>query len=394
MASNFENLSDQIVDALKLALINNSDQSFLPLHSPNFSSVDKDFVFDCLESSFVSSVGAYVDKFERQICDFTGAKFAVATVNGTAALSLALLCAGTKRGEEVFVPSLSFIATANAVSHIGAIPHFVDIEDESLGMDPLALRAHITNTCEIKNGKLTNKRTGKIISAVIPMHCFGHPCNIFELNDLAEEFKLNVIEDAAEALGSFVGDTHVGMIGKASIFSFNGNKILTTGGGGMIVTNDESIYLKARHLSTTAKITHPFNYEHDEIGFNYRMPNLNAALGCAQILSLKNKIRNKRKLYQKYKKAFAKISDLYLLGEPKKCYSNYWLQTVILSGEISSETRDEIIRNAANAGFMCRPAWGLLHEQAPYKKNPQSSMNVSSSIVRRILNIPSSAWLK
>ena len=361
----------------------------IPLHSPNFCGSEWNYLKECLDSTFVSSVGRYVDKFEQQIADFTGARYAISVVNGTAALQIALILAGVEKGDEVLIPSLTFVATANAVTYCNAIPHFVESEISTLGIDYVKLEDYLTKTTSKISGQCVNKKTGRIIRALVPMHTFGHPNEMDSLVSISQKFNLILIEDAAESLGSYYKSRHTGTFGLLGTFSFNGNKIITTGGGGAIITDDKRLAMRAKHITTTAKIPHLWDYQHDEIGYNYRMPNLNAALGSAQIERLPDKLAAKRDLFFKYKKVFADIKGLTLLSEPENSKSNYWLQTIILDDELHAY-RDSILESTNNAGISTRPAWRLLHTLTPYQMSPRMELDVADRISRRIINIPSS----
>lgn len=361
----------------------------VPLHEPAFTGNEAQYLMQCLDTKMVSSIGPFVQQFERLLCDYTGAEYAVATMNGTSALHLALLTAGIKANEEVLVPALSFVATANAVSYCGAIPHFVDSQEETLGLDPIKLREYLSKTVISDQGFSKNKLTGRIIKAVVPMHAFGHPIDILELIKLAEEFNLIVIEDAAESLGSLHNGKHTGTFAAAGILSFNGNKIITTGGGGAILTNNYDLYQRAKHKSTTSKLPHAWRYEHNEIGFNYRMPNINAALGCAQLENIEMKIKAKRELYEKYLVSFKNIEGLKLFSEPLQSRSNYWLQTILLD-DTTLKFREMLLEDLNQAGFGSRPAWDLLCNLNPYKSCPTMDLSISMNLYDRLINIPSS----
>ncbi len=363
-----------------------------PLHAPVFAGNEMRYVQDTINSTFVSSVGEYVDRFEQDLAAFTGAGKAVAVVNGTAALHIALLLAGVARGDEVIVPALTFIATVNAVSYCGAVPHFADSEADFGCLCPQKLRLHLEKTCEIRDGTCINRETGRIIRAMLPMHVFGHPAPMDELMQLAEEYHLTVVEDAAESLGSWRNNRHTGTFGLAGTLSFNGNKTITTGGGGAILFNDEALARRAKHLTTTAKMPHAWDYCHDEIGYNYRLPNINAALGCAQLEQLPDMLRSKRGLHGRYKQAFTGIDGIDLMGEPKGCQSNFWLQTLVLD-EGQEHQRDVILQTLNDAGLMSRPIWGLISDQKPYHEAPRAPLDVAHSLARRLINIPSSAYL-
>ena len=362
------------------------------LHEPAFSGREWDYVKDCLDSTFVSSVGNYVDRFEDELASFTGARHAVAVVNGTAALHIALKLAGVLPGDEVLVPALTFIATINAVSYCDAVPHFVDSEESTLGIDPHALRDYLGKTTEMRSGGCINKATGRLIRAVVAMHAFGHPVNIDALIAVAHDFRLQLIEDAAESLGSIVDSRHTGTFGLMGTLSFNGNKTITTGGGGAILFNDTALAKQAKHLTTTAKLQHRWEYEHDAVGYNYRLPNINAALGCAQLEQLPGFIEKKRRLFERYDAAFRNITGVRLFREPPGCRSNYWLQTLLLD-EVNFELRNQVLTFANDAGYGCRPAWKLMQRLQPYKNCPRMPLPVAEVIEKRLINIPSSAKL-
>ena len=362
------------------------------LHEPRFLGNEWAYLKECIDSTFVSSVGKFVDRFENDLATFTGAKRAVAVVNGTAALHISLLLAGVKAGDEVLLPALTFIATANAVSYCQATPHFVDSEERSLGMDASALRDYLSNIIEMRNSQCINRRTGRVIRAMVPMHTFGHPVDVEALLAVAHDFHLQLIEDAAESLGSTVGGRHTGTFGLMATLSFNGNKTITTGGGGAILTNDIELGARAKHLTTTAKLPHRWNYVHDKVGYNYRLPNLNAALGCAQLEQLPSFLSEKRRLFDSYQSAFAKVEGVRLIAEPEGCRSNYWLQTLLLDESLSNE-RDAILTATNDAGLMTRPVWTLMHRMPMYSNTPKAPLPVAESLERRLINIPSSAGL-
>jgi len=364
----------------------------VPLHEPRFSGNESKYVQECIDSTFVSSGGKFVDCFEKELADFTGSKHAVAIVNGTAALHMSLLLAGVESGDEVLVPALSFVATANAVSYCGAKPNFVDIEDRSLGMDPEALRNYLKNNTIQHFGICVNQNTGCKIRAIIPVHIFGHPCDLEGLLAVAKDFNLTLIEDAAESLGSKYQGQHTGTFGLIGTLSFNGNKTITTGGGGAILTDDSELAKKAKHLTTTAKIPHRWKYVHDEVGFNYRMPNLNAALGCAQLEQLPEFLASKRRLFGCYQEAFRDVRKLRLIAEPEGSHSNYWLQTLLLDQSVANQ-RDAILDATNSVGLMTRPVWTLLHLLPPYTGSPRAPLPIAESLEHRIINLPSSAGL-
>lgn len=382
------NLPKEIVQAIESVV----GVGPVALHEPCFRGNEWAYLKECLDSTFVSSVGKFVDQFEDELAAFTGAKRAVSVVNGTAALHVALRLAGVEAGDEVLLPALTFIATANAVSYCNAMPHFVDSEERSLGMDAQALRAYLTNTTEMRSGYCFNRNTGRVIRAMVPMHTFGHPADIEALCAVAHDFRLQLIEDAAESLGSSVHGRHTGNFGLLGTLSFNGNKTITTGGGGAILTNDLELGARAKHLTTTAKLMHRWNFVHDEVGYNYRLPNLNAALGCAQLEQLQGFLADKRRLYEHYKTAYADIEGVLLVSEPEGCISNYWLQTLLLD-ESTADQRDEILAATNEAGLMTRPVWTLMHKLPMYSKAPKSPLPVAESLERRLINIPSSSSL-
>jgi len=381
-----DDFAQQIVDAIH-AVVGKGPVS---LHEPHFVGKEREYLNECIDSTFVSSVGKFVDRFEDELATYTGAKHAVAMVNGTAALHIALKLAGVQQGDEVLIPALTFVATANAVAYCDATPHFVDSEEQTLGIDAEKLRAYLANTTDQRKGQCINKKTGRVIRALLPMHVFGHPVDIEALLAVAHDFNLVFIEDAAESLGSYYDGQHTGTFGLMGALSFNGNKTITTGGGGAILTNDTELAEKIKHLTTTAKIPHRWQYEHDVIGYNYRMPNLNAALGCAQLELLPKFLVAKRKLFSSYQKAFQSVQGVSILSEPEKCSSNYWLQTLVLNIE-KSDQRDAILQATNDAGFMTRPVWRLLNTLQPYKNCPGMKLETSSSLEQRILNVPSNA---
>jgi aminotransferase in exopolysaccharide biosynthesis len=359
------------------------------LHEPTFDGNETQYVQDCIESTYVSSVGKYVDQFEIELAKYTGAKYAVSLVNGTSALHLALKLAGVKAGEEVLVQAFNFVAAANAITYCGATPHFVDIENENLGIDPIKLQNYLSEISK-KNGEMTeNVITGRCIKALVVMHTFGHPSKMDELAEVAKKFSLVLIEDAAESIGSYYDKKHTGTMGLLGTMSFNGNKTITTGGGGAVLTNNLELAKHAKHLSTTAKISHKWAFKHDQIGYNYRMPNINAALGCAQLEQLPNKLEKKRKLFDRYKIELSKIKGVSIIEEPKNCKSNYWLQALTLDSP-SLSMRDSILENLNTAGYMSRPGWDLLNSLDPFIETPSMSLETSNLLFQSLINIPSS----
>lgn len=365
----------------------------IALHEPQFSGSEWELVKDCLDSGWVSSVGKYVDEFEARLASFTGAKHAIAVVNGTSALHVALILAGVQADDEVLIPALSFVATANAVAYCGAVPHFLDSNINNLGIDIDALAAHLKNNTEMSQGQLRNSKTGRRIAAIVPMHVFGHPVDMSGLMEIAGRYHIPVVEDAAESLGSYYYGQHTGTLGKLGILSFNGNKIITTGGGGAILTNDSELARKAKHLTTTAKQPHRWEFYHDVTGFNYRLPNLNAALGCAQMERLPELLTAKRLLAEKYRSYFDVHSDvLQFIAEPKHCQSNYWLNAVHVK-QADKAIRDLLLEEATNAGYQCRPVWQLLHKLPMYAAAPRAELPVAECLEQQLINLPSSAKL-
>lgn len=381
-------LAARVVDAIRRVL---GDKQ-VALHEPQFSGREWEYLKDCLDSTFVSSVGRYVDRFEADLAAYTGAQHSVAVVNGTAALHVALLLAGVEAGDEVLVPALTFIATTNAIAYCAAVPHFVDSEERTLGVDPHALRAYLSETTEQRSGACFNKTTGRRIRALVPMHAFGHPVDIEGVLAVARDFNLVLVEDAAESLGSTVEGRHTGTFGLMGTLSFNGNKTITTGGGGAILFNDTELAKRAKHLTTTAKLAHRWEYHHDEIGFNYRLPNINAALGCAQLEQLPDFIESKRRLFTRYRDAFTGIPDIRIVEEPPGSHANYWLQTMLLANP-DRVLRDEILAATNDAGLMTRPTWTLMHRLKPYAASPRMPLTTAESLESRLINLPSSAAL-
>ena len=381
-------IDQQIIASLRAVLGDGTHA----LHEPRFQGNEQRYVQECIASTFVSSVGQYVDRFERELAVFTGARRAVAVVNGTAALQVALQLADVEAGDEVLVPALTFVATANAVHYLGAVPHFVDSSPDTLGLDPNALKDWLKHIGERTPDGARNRKTGRRIRVMVPMHTFGHPCDIDGMLALAHDYQLKLVEDAAESLGSYYHGRHTGTFGLLGTLSFNGNKTITTGGGGAILTNDERLADRARHLTTTAKTSHRWEYVHDEVGYNFRMPNLNAALGCAQLEQLPDFLASKRRLTEKYLQAFSDLPQMRLMTEPAGCQSNYWLQTLILD-EAIAEQRDTILEATNGSGLMTRPAWTLMHYLSAYQQCPRAPLPVAESLARRIINIPSSVGL-
>ncbi len=363
------------------------NQDFIPLHEPRFIGNEKKYLIDCIDSTFVSSVGKYVDDFEKQIAAYTGAKYAVACVNGTAALHMAMIVAEVKQNEIVITQSLSFIATCNAIAYIGASHLFIDVDADTMGLSPDKLKIYLhENAIKKADGFTYHKTTNQKISACIPMHTFGHSCRIDELASICTEYNISLIEDAAESIGSFYKEKHTGTFGLLGTFSFNGNKTITSGGGGAIVTNDITLAKKAKYLTTQAKVPHRWEFVHDEIGYNYRMPNINAALMVAQLESLNYFLENKRELANSYKEFF-KDSEILFVEEPSNSRSNYWLNAILLSDR---KTRDEFLLYTNDNGIMTRPTWTLMHKLVMFKDAIHGDLSNSQMLEDRLVNIPSS----
>lgn len=361
------------------------------LHSPELGEVEKRWLIDCVDSGWVSTAGPFVQKFEGMLSDFTGSKHVVATSNGTAALHACLLLVGVQREHEVLVPPLTFVATANAIAYIGATPHFVDIESESLGIDPDKLEKHLKQTCQLQKGVCIHQSTGRPITALILVHVFGLAAQSHKVAEVCARYNIALIEDCAEALGTKIGTEHVGRVGMLSALSFNGNKIVTAGGGGAILTENATLAATAKHLTTTAKRPHAWEFYHDQVGYNYRLPNLNAALGCAQLSRLPRLLAAKRTLFNTYFDAFSGL-ECHLLKERSGTTSNYWLQTLLLP-KATLEFRNQILNALTAAGIGARPAWTLLHRLPMYTNSPRAELTMAESLEPRIINLPSSARL-
>ena len=375
-----------IVDFIKQTFKTNE---FIPLHEPRFVGNEKKYLNDCIDSTFVSSVGKYVDTFEKEFAKTVGSKFAIATVNGTAALHISLILADVQKEDEVITQALTFIATCNAISYIGAKSIFVDVDLDTMGMSPKSLKEFLESNCELINNKCINETTKKIIKACVPMHTFGHPCRIDEIKEICDAWNITLVEDAAESLGSYYKEKHTGTFGKVGAFSFNGNKIITSGGGGVIVTDDEVLAKRAKHITTTAKIPHPYEYVHDQIAYNYRLPNINAALLVAQLEQLDGFLKSKRELALKYKEFFSK-EDINFIEELKDSRTNYWLQAVLLKDK---NQRDEFLEFTNKNGVMTRPIWKLMNELKMFKDCQKDDLKNSKYLEERVVNIPSSVIL-
>ncbi|WP_457749362.1 LegC family aminotransferase [Sulfurimonas sp.] len=361
-------------------------QEFIPLHEPKFIGNEKKYLNDCIDSTFVSSVGVYVDKFEKEFASYVGSKYAVATVNGTSALHVSLIVADVQANDEVITQALSFVATCNAISYCGAKPVFVDVDLDTMGMSARALEDFLVKNCEIMNKKCINKRTKNTIKACVPMHTFGHPCKIDEIATICKKWYIVLVEDSAESLGSFYKKKHTGTFGKMGTFSFNGNKIITSGGGGAIVTDDRDLAKRLKHLTTTAKVPHNWEYVHDEIAYNYRMPNLNAALLVAQMESLEQFLTIKREIFQKYRQFFKEIKNIELIGEPQNAKSNYWLQAILFE---DCKAKEEFLDFSNANGVMTRPIWKLLSELSMFRACQNDGLKNSKFLAQRVVNIPS-----
>ena len=359
---------------------------FVPLHRPVFEGNEKRYTLDCIDSNFVSSAGEMILEFEQKVATYTGSKYAIATVNGTAALHTCIKLSGANSSTEVITQALTFVATGNAINYCGSSPIFLDVDIDSMGLSPKALKSFLSNHTIYKDGKTINRQSGKHIIACIPMHTFGNVCRIEELLEICNEYNIQLIEDAAESLGSLSNNKHTGTFGVMGAISFNGNKIITTGGGGMIITDDENLAIKAKHITTTAKIAHPYEYNHDQIGFNYRMPNLNAALGKAQVENLDYFIKEKRLVAKKYMNFFDE-AGVGFVTERAGTVSNYWLNAILLS---NSEERDSFIKSTNKAGVMTRPIWTLMTDLDMFKDCQHDDLSNSIWLQARVVNIPSS----
>ena len=358
----------------------------IPLHTPHFSGNEKKYLNECIDSTFVSSVGKFVDEFEEKIISYTGAKYVVATNNGTSALHIALLLADVERNDEVITQPLTFVATCNAISYCGAQPIFIDVDRDTMGLSPFSLIEFLESNTLIKNKQCVNNLTGKVIKACVPMHTFGHPCRIDEIKDICDKYHIFLIEDAAESLGSFYKDKHTGTFSQIGVMSFNGNKIITAGGGGCILTNDQALAKRAKHLTTTAKVPHKWEFTHDMIAYNYRMPNLNAALLVAQLEVLGKFLSSKRKLAIAYKDFFSK-NPCFFVKEPKDGNSNYWLNAIILKDK---GQRDLFLDETNSNGIMTRPIWTLMSKLAMFQDAQSGDLTNAEWLEKRVVNIPSS----
>jgi perosamine synthetase len=378
----FENLINFIQETHKT-------KDFIPLHEPKFVGNEKRYLNECIDSTFVSSVGKFVDEFEEKIANYTGAKYAIATSNGTSALHISLILANVGQSDEVITQPLTFVATCNAISYCGANPVFVDVDKDTMGLSPSALKDFLENNASIINQQCVNNKTGKVIKACVPMHTFGHPCRIDEIKDICDKYHIFLIEDAAESLGSMYKNKHTGTYGQIGTMSFNGNKIITAGSGGCIITDDEELAKKAKHLTTTAKVPHKWDFYHDMVGYNYRMPNLNAALLVAQLENLDSFINSKCKLAEIYKDFFNNV-DYIFFKEPAGGKSNYWLNSIILKNK---QQRDEFLNATNSQNVMTRPIWILMNKLPMFEHAQCGDLKNSEWLEERVVNIPSSAIL-
>ena len=362
------------------------------LHEPSFGARERELLNATIDSGWVSAGGKYVDEFERRVAAIAGVKHAVAVVNGTAALHTAMLLAGVRPGDEVLMPAITFVATANAASHAGAVPHFVDSSWDALGLDPEALDRHLQEIADLSGGVLLNRRTRRPIRAVVPVHIFGHPLAFDALAKVAQKYRLAVVEDAAEAIGSIYRGKPCGSLGLCAAMSFNGNKIVTTGGGGAVLTDDRALAERARHITTTAKRPHRWEFFHDEVAYNYRLPNLNAALGCAQMERIDEFIAAKRRLAAKYASAFRELNGVRFLSEPAQTRSNSWLNTIVLDGS-DANFRDALLVALHERQILARPVWTPMHLLPMYRECPRAPLSIAEDIYARTINLPSSPFL-
>lgn len=363
---------------------------FVPLHAPLFIGNEKKYLAECIDTTFVSSVGKFVDRFEEQVASYTGSKRAVVCVSGTNALHMGMLLVGVERDDEVLTQALTFIATCNAISYIGAHPVFLDVDRDTLGLSPLAVKRWLSTHAEVRNGQCYNKKTGRRIKACVPMHTFGHPMKIDELSAVCNEYHIELVEDAAESIGSFYKGRHTGTFGRVGAISFNGNKTITTGGGGMLLFQDEELGKFAKHLTTQAKVPHRWVFVHDHIGYNYRMPNINAALGCAQMENLDRYVVNKRETAERYREFFSRIPDVEFVVEPENSRSNYWLNAVLLKDRRAQQS---FLEYTNDHGVMTRPVWELMNRLEMFRGCETDGLENTVWLEERIVNIPSSVRL-
>ena len=366
------------------------NQEFTPLAVPVFAGNEKKYMEECIDTTFVSSVGKFVDRFENDMAAYAGCKKAVVCVSGTNALHMSMMLVGVERDDEVLTQALTFIATCNAISYIGAHPVFIDVDKSTMGLSPDALKEWLVKNAEIKNGQCYNKNSGRRVKACVPMHTFGHPVRIEEIANLCEEYHIELVEDAAESIGSLYKGKHTGTFGKVGAISFNGNKTITTGGGGMMLFNDEELAAHAKHLTTQAKVSHRWEFRHDYVGYNYRMPNINAALGCAQLENLDKFIASKRQLAIEYAEYFKNIGDIQFFAEPEDSFSNYWLQAVILKDK---DAQQAFLQQTNDNGVMTRPIWELMNRLPMFEHCENDGLKNTIWFADRVVNIPSSVRL-
>ena len=366
------------------------NQEFTPLAVPVFAGNEKKYLEECIDTTFVSSVGKFVDRFEKDMAEYAGCKKAVVCVSGTNALHMSMMLVGVERNDEVLTQALTFIATCNAISYIGAHPVFIDVDKSTMGLSPNALKEWLVKNAEIKNGQCYNKNTGCRVKACVPMHTFGHPVRIEEIANLCEEYHIELVEDAAESIGSLYKGKHTGTFGKVGTISFNGNKTITTGGGGMMLFNDEELAAHAKHLTTQAKVPHRWEFRHDHVGYNYRMPNINAALGCAQLENLDKFIASKRQLALEYAEYFKNVEDIQFFTEPKDTFSNYWLQVVIFKDK---DAQQAFLQQTNDNGVMTRPIWELMNRLPMFEHCENDGLKNTIWFADRVVNIPSSVRL-
>ena len=364
-------------------------KDFIPLHEPRFIGNEKKYLNECIDSTYVSSVGKFVDEFEKKLAQYVGAKYAIATTNGTSALHIALLLANVVKNDEVITQPLTFVATCNVISYCGAAPIFIDVDKDTMGLSPIALQKFLESNTTIKNQQCVNNTTGEIIKACVPMHTFGHPCRIDEIKDICDKYYISLVEDAAESIGSFYKEKHTGTYGQMGVISFNGNKIITGGGGGCIITDDEALAKKAKHLITTAKVPHKWEYTHNMIGYNYRMPNLNAALLISQLENLKTFLSSKRSIAMAYKEFF-KDKPYGFVEEPTNSQSNYWLNSIILQDK---EERDLFLHETNSKGVTTRPIWTLMNKLNMFQGSQCGELSNAEWLEQRVANIPSSVLI-
>jgi aminotransferase in exopolysaccharide biosynthesis len=386
MNKNSDNQNSAVINFIKS--VYNKDQ-FIPLHEPRFLGNEKKYLNECIDSTFVSSAGKFVEDFEEKIAKYAGAKYAIATSSGTSALHISMIVAGVDKDSEVITQPLTFVATCNAISYCNAKPIFVDVEKDTMGLSPFALKAFLENNTTIKNKQCINNKTSKVVKACVPMHTYGHPCKIDKIKKICDEHYIFLIEDAAESVGTLYKNRHTGTFGQLGAMSFNGNKIITAGGGGCIVTDDKTLAEKAKHLSTTAKVPHKWDFNHDIVGYNYRMPNLNAALLVAQLEKLNDFIINKRNLANKYE-VFFKSMNYNFFKEPKDSKSNYWLNSIMLKDK---NQRDKFLEETNSKGIMTRPIWTLMNKLPMFKDAQCDDLKNSKWLDERVVNIPSSPTL-